>query len=181
MQATLTFKQYNKEQIFLSKRHQEKLARNRDIVFGGCFKVTKDEVMAELKRLNVDVHWDTILNWERAGLLPKSKMIGRNKDFPDTYPAEAVAVWQLKKGSMGLKNEQVKKARQIAIAAIEQKNEYPEITIERLITNAVVEHFRTEKGIDDLRPFRGLISSMEDYAVHWYWVCKNPEMFTELH
>jgi len=119
---SLTFKQYNWEQERLTKRYQERIARNKAIYTGGLVKVKKVEVQERLKKLGVNIHWDTVLNWERAGLLPKSKMVGREKDFPTDYYREVYAAYQLKQGKLRLTNKNVKVSRDIALNALNDKN-----------------------------------------------------------
>ena len=79
--------------------------------------LTKGDVIKKLKELGINLHWDTVLNWERDGLLPKSKMVGRKKEFPRDYVAEVYACYKLKRGRYKLTNPVIKEARQTALMA----------------------------------------------------------------
>ncbi len=78
-----------------------------------------DEIIEGLRKLGVDPppSRDTILNWEKWGLIPKAKRgsLGRGKgrftDYPDEALAEAHATYKLLRSSPRITAADVKKAR----------------------------------------------------------------------
>ncbi len=172
---SLTFEQYNFEQERLTKRFQERQAKNRDVRRHP--KMKKSEVQERLDKLGVQYHWESLKRWEREGLLPKSKKVGREKDYPDGYTEAAFAVLRLKNSYMRLRNRDVMQAKDTVEQALKLKETMPHVEVERLIQNIIREKLRAERG--DLTNFRKLIEWMEDAAVFWHWMISDADNFSE--
>lgn len=153
------------------------------------WQMKPDEVIDELKKLGVEMSRSTLLNYEKWGLIPEPKRggagkgKGRTTDYPDDTPAEACAAWALMNGFQKLRREDVKKVRTVALKAIEQHEERPEIEISRHIQNIVIDDLRQEfsqKGFnidfdDDYDELEIIISQAENIVKYWYWIYKDPK------
>lgn len=86
----------------------------------GRIKVTPDEVIEKLKKLEVDTTRRTLLNYEKWGLVPEAvrggagKGKGRTTDYPDETPAEFYASIKLK-SVYGLKVAVIARCRKTAL------------------------------------------------------------------
>lgn len=76
--------------------------KHKNILRFEVFKMTPDEVIAELKKLGIKISRSTLLNYEKQGLIPGPKRggagkgKGRTTDYPDETPAEFYASHVLK-------------------------------------------------------------------------------------
>lgn len=101
----------------LSKAFQKRGCRGGIGVYlgGEVFILEPDELIERLKKFGVTISRNTLLNWEKWGLVPPaSYRNSRVTEYPDHAWAEAYASWKLKNGSrQPVKN--VKEARETAI------------------------------------------------------------------
>ncbi len=80
------------------------------------YKLTPDRIIAELETRGLDITRRTLLNWEKAGLIPKAKRGsygqggGKWADYPAETIPEALAAQLLKK-VFSRTNAQIAKAR----------------------------------------------------------------------
>jgi len=141
----------------------------------------KKEVLEKLKSWGIKIHPNTLLNYEKEGLIPPATFRNsRRTEHPEETPAQAYAAVQLKNGYIRLTYDDIRKARQTAIQAMDFKREKPDIEIERLIENIIINNLRKEKNIKDLTPYQWLISRMVESAVFWAWMAKDPESFSQI-
>lgn len=93
----------------------------------GRIKVTPDEVIEKLKKLEVDTTRRTLLNYEKWGLVPEAvrggagKGKGRTTDYPDETPAEFYASIKLK-SVYGLKVAVIARCREKGLRMEKENN-----------------------------------------------------------
>lgn len=86
------------------------------------------ELQDRLRELGVSISISTLLRYRRVGLLPEAKKShgGRGQgpiiDFPPETLSEVYATWKLFSGEPRPTTETVKKARQIALEALEHRD-----------------------------------------------------------
>lgn len=120
------FDEYNRDQVLLTKYHQKRLAKNKDIIYSTKSYdmrveiVTAQEVIEKLAEMGLSTTERTLQRYVKAGLIPipDRRNAGRGKgkatDYPDETVNEFYASWVLSKGTMRLRQDDVRKAREAA-------------------------------------------------------------------
>lgn len=188
MPDTMTFERYNREQVFLTAWHQEKLAHSRGIDVKGTWRrlmaMGPQELLSRLKLWGINTSGQSIWRYVKDGLIsePHTKGAGQGQgkitDYPEDTPRQFAASYVLRhKGDpyLGKYNtKQTRAARTIALTAMILKEIKPNIEMEKLIRNVVVKEI---KDADENMKAQ-IISRMEDAAVFWYYIYRDPKKFT---
>lgn len=122
------FNQYNQDQAFLTRKHQKKLAHNRDIDTSGKYRrlliMKPDVVLAVLSKMGIDTTIKSLQRYSGKELIPKPKTkaagrgLGKISEYDDLTPAEFFASHKLiNEGPIRAKAEDVSKARKKALIA----------------------------------------------------------------
>jgi len=129
MPTSLPFREYNREQVLLSKWYQKKNAKIRNI---GCPKnyyvrvgdVLPEMVLEKLRKLGINITERTLQRYVKDGLIPMPRRgsagynRGRMVDYDENTPEECYASLCLKDGvktGVRLKKEQVAAVRKAAL------------------------------------------------------------------
>lgn len=144
--------------------------------------VTPKIVMKKLKELGITTTNTTLWRYVKDGLIPEpdtkgaGQGRGKDTDYPEDTPQQFTASYLLRHNKdpyLGKHNkEQTRKAREAALRAMSE-SERKNVEVEKLIRNILV---REVKEVPEELRGRAL-SRMEDAAVFWYYIYKEPERF----
>ena len=119
----LSFEQYNRDQIRLTRQHQEKLAHNKNIDTKGTWRDSQamkpHDVLSNLAMLGINTNIKSLQRYANYDLMPKPKTrsLGQGQGSISIHSedahAEYAASYSLREGEFKQSLEVVKKARQI--------------------------------------------------------------------